>query len=116
MKFIDDLYLGPRAAKKEKRLIKKIKKGSFFSGAYVICLPEDSNEPLEYIDSRFLSQDYYKRHEPLIIGIAADEDEAMELVNDIIKDCMEKTGSLNVRCFTEELAKASGYPVKEAKA
>ncbi len=68
MKFIDDLYLGQAVKAKEKRIIKKIKKGSFFTGAYVICLPEKTDEPLEFYSARLLKQDYYKRHEPTIIG------------------------------------------------
>ena len=103
MKFIDDLYLGETVEKKHKKIKKKIKKGSLFTGAYVICLPEDSDEPVEFFSSRLLKQDFYKRNEPTVIGIAADEDEAIEVVGDIVKDCIEKTGSLNLRQYTESL-------------
>ena len=42
MKFIDRPYYGERVKRKGSRLIKKIRKGSFFTGAYVLCLPESS--------------------------------------------------------------------------
>ncbi len=104
MKFIDRLYFGEKVKKKGNRIIRKIRKGSFFTGAYVICLPENRTTPVEYYSARLLLQDYYKTHEPTVIGIAADEEEAMEVTADIIKDCMEKTGSLDVRRYTESLA------------
>ncbi len=113
MRFIDDLYLGQAVKAKEKRIIKKIKKGSFFTGAYVICLPEKTDEPLEFYSARLLKQDYYKRHEPTIIGIASNEDEAIEVVNDILKDCIKKTGSLNMRSYTEMLCKGPVLPEKK---
>ena len=107
MKFIDSLYFGEKVRKKGNRIIKKIRKGSFFTGAYVICLPESRKVPVEYYSARLLLQDYYKTHEPVIIGIAADEEEAMEVTAVIIKDCMEKTGTLDVRNYTEGLAGAA---------
>ncbi len=107
MKFIDRLYFGEQAKKKGKRIIKKIRKGCFFTGAYVICLPEDRETPVEYYSARLLLQDYYKTHEPTIIGIAADEEEAMEVTAGIIKDFIEETGTLDVRSFTERLAGVS---------
>ncbi|MBR5376856.1 MAG: hypothetical protein IK139_06205 [Lachnospiraceae bacterium] len=114
MKFIDRPYFGERVKRKGSRLIKKIRKGSLFTGAYVVCLPESRTSPVEYFSARLLRQDYYKRHEPVVIGIAADEDEAMEVTACIIKDCIEKTGSLDLRSYTESLAGVSAQdPGKE---
>ncbi|MCR5650547.1 MAG: hypothetical protein K6F86_05140 [Lachnospiraceae bacterium] len=107
MKFIDRLYFGERVQKKGNRIIKKIMKGSFFTGAYVICLPESGESPVEYYSARLLLQDYYKTHEPTILGIAADEEEAMEVTTRIIKDCIEKTGTLDIRSYTESLTGSS---------
>ncbi len=104
MRFIDRLYFGERAKRKSAKLVKKIRKGSRMTGAYVVCLPENRSEPMEFYSARLLLQDYYKTHEPVILGIAADEDEAIEVVNSIIKDCIEKTGSVDVRSFAEGLA------------
>ena len=103
MKFIENLYLGEIAREKEKKIRKKLKKGSLLTGAYVLCLPEDSSEPVEFYYAGLLKQEYFKRHEPLIIGIAANEDEAVEVVSDMVKDCLLKTGSLNLRKYTESL-------------
>ncbi|MBO4373586.1 MAG: hypothetical protein J5829_00605 [Lachnospiraceae bacterium] len=107
MRFIERLYFGERAKRKSGRLIKRIRKGSRLTGAYVICLSEGSTDPMEFYSARLLSQDYYKTHEPTILGIAADEDEAVEVVSSIIKDCIETTGSLDVRSFTRHLAGVS---------
>ncbi|MBQ7463716.1 MAG: hypothetical protein IJS86_02535 [Lachnospiraceae bacterium] len=104
MRFIDRLYFGERAKRKSARLVKKIRKGSRMTGAYVVCLPENGSDPMEFFSARLLSQEYYKTHEPVILGIAADEDEAVEVVNSIIKDCIEKTGSVDIRNYTEMLA------------
>lgn len=103
MRFIENLYLGEMAGRKAGKLKRKIKKGSLTTGAYVLCLPDDPAEPVEFFQARLLRQDYYKRHEPLIIGLAADEDEAIELVSKIVKDCIVKTGSLRLRQYTESL-------------
>ncbi len=103
MKFIENLYLGGIAVKKCKKIQKKIQKGSCLTGAYVVCIPEDNDEPIEFFNASLLRQDYYKRHEPTVIGIAAGEDEAIELVADIVKDCFLKTGGLRLRQYTESL-------------
>lgn len=103
MKFIDNLYYGELVKNKPDRFKKKIKKGSLFTGAYVVCLPENKDEPLEYYSARLLKQDYYKRHDITVLGIAADETEAIGIVNDIVKDCIDKTGTLNLREFAEFL-------------
>lgn len=104
MKFIEHLYLGETAREKYHRLKWKINHGAGTVDTYVICLPKYSSDPLEYFDAAILRQHYYRKNPPTIIGLAVGEDEAVDVVSTIIKDCMAKTSSLDVRSFVTGLA------------
>lgn len=106
MRFISKLYLGETVQKKQERLVSRLKKHKFLPGTYVICLPEGGSAPLEYMKAGELYKSWYDRHEPWVIGIAGDEDEAIALISQIIKDCMIKTGSLSLRSYAVSLLDA----------
>ncbi len=110
MKFIEKLYLGETVKKKPEKLIRRIRQKKFLLDTYVICLPEGPEDPLEYFNARELNKSYYDRHEPVIIGLAKGEEEAIGIVNRIVKDCIRETGSINLRSYVLSLTESAGAP------
>ena len=104
MKFIKNIYLGETAREKYRKIRWKLVHGAGTIDTFVICMPAHSEDPLEYFNAAWLLQHYYRKNPPIIIGIAQGEDEAVSVVEDIIKDCIIKTSSLDVRSYVISLA------------
>lgn len=65
---------------------------------YIISLAK-SNDQLEIYHCIQLKQAFYKQFPPYIIGIADNYEEAIKLVEVILSDCYENTGSYYVKDF-----------------
>lgn len=86
MLFFDNLYLGtgiPNVSKIKKQILKR----SFFVNAYVIALSEGADQ-LDIFDAKILRQSFYRKNPRTIVGIAADYDEAVELILQITQDAL----------------------------
>jgi mannitol/fructose-specific phosphotransferase system IIA component len=62
---------------------------------YVVACNSDTKQ-LEFYHSILLQQWYYKEHAPYIIGIAGNEDEAVELIRQISEEAVSKTGKADL--------------------
>lgn len=90
-------YIG-QSIKKPNQAIKKLRSGKNQLKVYLIVLAEGNNQ-LEIFHNIFLSQWYYKENSPLIIGIAGDHEEAVELVCRITEEALEKTGKADLKSY-----------------
>lgn len=86
MQFFETLYLGQKVTKVNK-IKKQILNRSIFVNAYVITLACNEDQ-LEIFDAKVLRQRYYQSNPRTIIGIAADYEEAVELLLEITKDSL----------------------------
>lgn len=96
--FYKKLYVSPSLKKKKKMLIYKIKTGKIVPNLYVITLAK-GDDLLEFYQSFQLKQPYFKEHMPYIVGLADGYEEAVKLVETILLDAYEKTGSYDIRKF-----------------
>ena len=94
-----DLYLGEKIAKKKNKLIYKIKDGKFTPSTYVIALPRNRRDILETFPAEILKQKYYKKANIFVVGLAKGNEEANQVMLDIIQDCWRETDTVNVRDF-----------------
>lgn len=88
MHFFNNLYLGrkvPDVSKVKKQILKR----SFFVNAYVITLSLGADQ-LEIYDAKVLRQSYYRKAPRTVVGIAADYDEALELILQITQDALSQ--------------------------
>lgn len=96
MKFYKYLYIGDNInnvfAIKERLRIHAV------TNAYVICLAQGTDQ-LEIYHAAYLKQKYYRKHPPIIVGIASDYDEAVEIVIKITKESIEHTGTCNLKDY-----------------
>ena len=87
------LYLGEGIKRKKlDKLKKRLERSPILSGVTLITLSRNPTDQLEIYEARQLQQSYYKKYPPFIVGLAADRQEAVEIVKLIVQECMEKRG------------------------
>ena len=76
----------------------------------VYCIAFANNQDmLEIYHNAVLKQSYYRKYPPYIIGIAGSYQEAVELIQTMLMDTMELTGTYDVRkiCVTLDWQKCN---------
>lgn len=102
MNIYKNLYVGDSLQGKEKRILRNIsRKKPQFQG-YVIVLSQKEGEQLEIYHTAMLLQPIYFRKDLWIIGVAANELEAYELVEEIAKEVYEATKTLGIKKYIQE--------------
>lgn len=102
MKFLKKIYLGTSIKKKKKKIIWKLKTHATLLDVYVFALPADGTE-LEYFNSCYLKQKYYLRNKPLIVGIAQGLDEVEDILEQLLKDSFQKSGTYDINAYVHSL-------------
>ena len=102
MKFYKYLYIGDTV--KEPQKIKRKLKTHAGVFVYVICIAP-GDDYLEIFHSSYLKQKYYRYHPPVGVGIASDYDEAVEIVVQITRECLNATGECNLKEYLKGKAK-----------
>lgn len=105
MKFYKYLYIGDTI--KDPVKVKRKLKRHAGQLIYVICIAQGADQ-LEIFHSAYLKQKYYRLHPPVIIGIAGDYGEAVSLVVQITKECLEATGNCNLKEYLKLKVQKSG--------
>ena len=102
MYFYKNLYAGPSIRDPEE-VKRKLMRGEGQFTIYVIALspsiPGPGSNQLEILHCVNLQQPYYKKYPPFIIGIAAGRTEAVELVQRLVQEAYDHTGSGDVRAY-----------------
>ncbi len=102
MEFAKRMFIGESYRGKSLGIIKKLLKRRLLFNTYLICLAENTVDPLEYFDAKQLLQSYYDGAPLYVCGIAKGRDEAVTVIRNIIK-ASEESGHDTVRSFVEGL-------------
>lgn len=102
MKFYKYLYIGDTVTNPQK--IKWKLKHHAGVQAYVITTAPSADQ-LEIFHSAYLKQRYYRYHPPIIVGIASDYDEAVQIIIKITQECLDATGNCNLKDYLKLKAK-----------
>lgn len=104
MKFYKYLYIGEKI-KNPGKVKRKLKnhEGQFI---YVICFEKGSDQ-MVFFSSVYLKQKYYRYYPPVVIGIANDYDEALDMVVQILTECRKATGDFDVKNYLKGKVKNS---------
>lgn len=91
MKFYKNLYIGdtitnPERIKRKLKLHKKL-----LPPVYIIAYAKENGQ-LEIYSSLLLKQWYYKENPPYVVGIAASEEEAYDIIRQIAEEAIKATG------------------------
>ena len=102
MYFYKNLYTGPSIRDPEE-VKRKLMRGEGQFTIYVIALspsiPGPGSNQLEILHGANLQQHKKKKYPPFIIGIAAGRTEAVELVQRLVQEAYDYTGSGDVRAY-----------------
>ncbi len=102
MKFYKYLYIGDTVTNPQK--VKWKLKHHAGVQVYVITVASFPDQ-LEILHSAYLKQRYYRYHPPIIVGIASNYEEAVQIVMKITQECLEATGNCNLREYLKRKAK-----------
>lgn len=102
MKFYKYLYIGDTVSNPF-RTKRKLKHHAGVQ-AFVITIASGADQ-LEIMHSAYLKQKYFRFHPPVVVGIAADYDEAVQLVIQITQESLETTGNCNLKAYLKMKAK-----------
>lgn len=95
MRWYDRLYVGEKAKKNRYSVIQAVRNGNP-TGYYVLTPASGGNNLLDIYPALTLMQPYYKQQELLIVGVAADYEDAARLSGKIIEEVYKKTGGFDV--------------------
>lgn len=101
MRWYERLYVGEKAQKDRYSIIQAVREEKS-SGYYILTLPSNQKNMLDIYPAHTLKQPYYREQNLLILGIAADYQDAAMLSAAIIGDVYKKTGGYDVERFLEE--------------
>lgn len=96
MEFYPRLYVG-KTVKNPNKLKGKLQKHTKLLNAYVITLSKNEYDQLEIHKAGYLSQNYYRNNPPYVIGIAANYDEAVEIVQQIAEETYAAQGNCKLK-------------------
>lgn len=94
------LYVGEKAKKKKKYIIRNLREGHFFLGAYVITPAENGNNILDIYPTEVFLFPNSKNMDFHILGIADSYWEALEVVRQIIDEMYQMTGGFDLDAFS----------------
>ena len=107
MRYYKYLYVSDSISNPEKiKRSLKLHKGVL--GIYLIMLSSDP-EQVEIINAAFLKLPYYRKHPPVIVGIARSFDEASSLVVEMINESMFRTGNASLKEFLKLKARTNNF-------
>lgn len=103
MKFYKKMYIGENV----NNIFATKQKLKMHAGVdvYVIALSRGMDQ-LEIYHASYLKQRYYRKHPPVIIGIASDHAEAVRLVIKITEECLEQMGNCDLKEYLKYKVKS----------
>ncbi len=88
-----ELYLGESInAEKLDKIKKKLENKPLLSGVFLIAVSRNPSDQLEIYSARQLAQKYYAKYPPYVVGIAGSYDEAVAMVEQMVRKCIEERG------------------------
>ncbi len=97
-----EIYLGPSIEHEKLDTLKaKINKHPKHSGFHIIALASNPREQLDIFNVSELLWSYYKKHPIYAVGIAADYEEALLLVERMVNECLNQRGDVLLKEFLQ---------------
>lgn len=97
MELCRPLYLSD-SVKKPEKLLKKLDKSRIPCRFYVITLSVGADQ-LDIYPAYCLQQPFYRKYPPVIVGLAGDYQEAVDLILKITEDSLAATGSCDLKAY-----------------
>lgn len=98
MRWYEKLYVGEKAKEDRPKIIEAVRNGKR-SGYYVLTPAANMTDLFDLIPALSFSQPIYQQRDYLIVGVAADYDDAAELSGRIVSEIYRETGGFDVASF-----------------
>lgn len=102
MRYYRYLYVSEEIEQKKKKILRNLKQGRYRPGLHLILLSDLGSNQLEIISSIYFFQSVYARKECLVVGIAGNYEEALELVEKISQEVYDNTGEMMIRDYIKK--------------
>lgn len=102
MRWYDRLYVGEKAAAHRYAVIRKIREGKKDRKIHVITPASNGNNILDIYSAADFAHPHYRSQDLLILGIAGDYWEALEVAGRIVDDMYRATGRFSLKKFLEQ--------------
>ncbi len=100
LEFYSNLYIGQSISPMKLDKIKnKLRNKTLLSGVHLVAVSLNPNDMLDVFDAKQLVQRYYLKREIFVVGIAGDYEEAIDLVEKIVQDCVSQRGDCSLKEF-----------------
>ena len=98
MRFYNKLYVG-ESIKHPQRVKWKLRIAAGQLRVYLITISQNGDNQLECFHNGLLKQKLFDRQNLFVVGIAGSYKEALGLIENITKDCVEATKTANIKAF-----------------
>lgn len=96
--FYPKLYLGEGIKEtKLDKIKKKLVENPLWANVYILTFARNSADQLEFFDARQLTQRFYEQRPLLVLGIAKDYEDALQLVERITRECLNERGDCRLK-------------------
>lgn len=102
MRWYNQLYVGKKAKRRRYAIIQNLRDRKFVPGIHVITPSQNGNNILDIYPAFMLFLFPETNPDLLILGIAADYREALQVVRVIVDDMYQTTGDFNLELFLEK--------------
>lgn len=100
LKFIDNLYFGPKVADDLKKVIRDLKRKKYLPGVWIITLPSNENNILDIVEVYKLSfSNIDITKDFVVVGISYGKEEAMELVRQIVDSSYAEYNKVDIKRY-----------------
>lgn len=97
MVLCEPLYLSS-SVKNPRKMLKKLNKSKIPCSFFVLTI-EKGNDQLAIYPAYCLQQPFYRKHPPVIVGLANNYAEAQDLVLRIAEESLKYTGQCNLKDY-----------------
>ncbi len=78
--------------KKLDRAKRRLERKPWMGGVYVVSLSRNGQDLLDIYDCKVLAWPYFRKHPPVIVGLALSYGESVGLVEQMVRECWEARG------------------------
>lgn len=99
MRYYRHLYLTEKVEKKREKIIRRLEAGRFQPPIHLVTLPDEVGGQLEICSSLLFLQPSFPDRDLFVVGIAKDHEDALELVEKIVREVYNETKGTDVRSY-----------------
>lgn len=101
MRYYHNLYLNEELLDKKEEILYKLEHGKFQWNQYVLVLSQQKQNQLEFYNASMLLQRYFRKQNPMIVGLANGFEGALQLVEEITQEVYDDTKGADIRAWLE---------------